>query len=298
MSIADEGTQGMLINANKEKRVAVVTDTTNSGFHFPRWYKYYSEQFGPENLFVFTSSKGIEGFRSIKLGGLWHVNSDYNDSIRARTMSAASSLLLTDYDWVVRVDVDEFLVPDLRHFRNLREYVLLLKKPYVTARGYNLYEAPDDPKIDETKPLLLAQRRFARAETAMNKTCITSVPIDWGLGFHFCSVHPVLDEIYLLHLKRAHLDMLVEWSAWMLPQVRGDKALEVYYQQSREKYVAANREVLLGPPVNGWEAMVDAKIDGSFLESIVYDAANKRYRGAFNASRNIVMLPDEFEGVF
>ncbi len=278
------------------RRVAVVTDTTSSRFYFGLWQRYYGAQFGPENLFVVTSDSGLSEFRPLPLGGVWHVTHAYDDAARARTMSAAVSFLLTSYDYVIRVDVDEFLVPDPRKYPSLRDYVEKLTRPYVTARGLNVYQAPDERPIDLEKPILVTQRRFVRAETALNKTCVTAIALDWGLGMHFASVYPCLGELFLFHLKRADIDMLVSWGEWMLPQVKGNSDLEKYYGQTRNSYMDTNKATLNQPLVRGWDVLFNDGLDKQFLDGITYDAANKRYRGPFHSTSTCILVPDQFTG--
>lgn len=278
------------------KRVAVITDTTSSAFYFDLWQRYYGAQFGVENLFVVTSLGSLAEFRSLALGGVWHSTHDYDDRARARTMSAAVTFLLTSYQYVVRVDVDEFLVPDPRRYNGLSDYIEKLERPYVTARGLNIYQAPGVLPIEFERSILVTQRRIARAETALNKTCVTSIPMDWGLGMHFASVYPCLGELFLFHLKRADIEMLVAWGDWMLPQVRGNGELEKYYGQTREDYLNTNKATLNYPLMDGWDALFNAQLDRKFLDSVNYDAANRRYRGPFHSAPHCILVPDEFAG--
>jgi hypothetical protein len=74
-------------------------------------------------------------FFSFKLGGLLELPIDYNDERRARVNSSLTSTLLLNYDVIVRCDVDEFIIPDPRKYKSLREYIERLERYYVTALG-------------------------------------------------------------------------------------------------------------------------------------------------------------------
>jgi hypothetical protein len=130
----------------------------------------------------------------------------------------------------------------------------------------------------------------------LNKTCITAIPLDWGLGMHFASVYPSLGELFLFHLKRADIEMLVSWGNWMLPQVKGNRELERYYGQTREDYIKTNNAILSQPAIQGWDALIDAQFDRQFLDHINYDAANRRYRGPFHSAPHCVLVPEQFAG--
>ena len=84
----------------------------------------------------------------------------------------------------------------------------------------------------------------------------------------------------------------------MLPRVQGDQTLEVYYGQTKEKYVTSNKQMLEAPRTQGWDLIIDPEFDRSFLGSISYDPGNKRYRGTFSARKTVTVLPDDFDGIF
>jgi len=97
------------------KKFAVVTDAVSPRFMFEKWLVYYSSLFGIENIYILTYKGLAKGFRGWPVGGLIELPVAYNDEVRACFVSGFVSALLAAYTGVVRVDVDEFLVPDQRN---------------------------------------------------------------------------------------------------------------------------------------------------------------------------------------
>jgi hypothetical protein len=189
----------------KKLRVAVLTDAVSSEFYFPCWHRYYASQFGSENLYVVTFGGLTADFRQFGLGGVWETKV-YNNDLRVKIIAGLVNVLLEQYDYVIRVDTDEFLVPDPRAFESLADYLRRLERPYVTAMGYDVIPARDDQHLVLDQPILVNQRSLAYPYDALNKTCITNVAMTWAPGFHFCSAFPMFQRLYLFHMKRADLE--------------------------------------------------------------------------------------------
>jgi hypothetical protein len=177
------------------KRVAVIGDTISADQHFHVWYNYYSSLFGAEHVYVVTYKGLSRKFGNLELGGLWEIPEDYNDPVRCRVISSLVSALLQSYDYIIRCDIDEILVPDPRHVPDLATFVETLDRPYVTGRGLEVMEGYDDPPLRPGIRILVEQRKIAFRSSSVNKTSITSVPLEWGSGFHGCTVYPILGNL-------------------------------------------------------------------------------------------------------
>lgn len=111
--------------------------------------------------------------------------------------SNITSTLLEKYDWVVKVDVDEYLV-------NLKEYIDNLKTPYARATGYDVV----GESIDWSKPLMKQAKGIIRVPH-YDKYCITSVPIKWNAGGHTSNLPEIEpdSDLVLLHMKYLDKDL-------------------------------------------------------------------------------------------
>lgn len=277
------------------KRVAVVTDAISDQFYFPLWHKYYSTQFGAGNLFVvcFDPESAISRSKW-PLGGL-EVKSGFNNEERAKYISEIVSGLLRRYDFVIRVDVDEFVVPDPRFYSSLRDYMEATSRPYVTAMGYNVLHGLCESAIDIDQPILYNQRKYAYAYDALYKTCIVSSPTAWLPGFHVCNYSPKFGGLFLFHLKLADIDMQVEIGR-SVANVADESQFREYHQTARDVLVARNREFFEYHKFSGFPEFVRSTYNNEFLSKI--NAANGMFwTGSFLPDYNLLEIPQEFAGM-
>jgi hypothetical protein len=279
--------------------VAVVTDAVSAEYFFPIWYRYYSAQVGPQNMYVVTYREGQEEFNDFELGGIEPLPQSYDEDLRWDKISEFVRTLLANHDIVLRVDVDEFLVPDPDKCSSLMNFLSGWKGEYLTALGFDLIQSPDEPILDFEKSVL-SQRRYAYALTAMNKTCVTRKPLKWGRGFHYCSSPPQFGDLYLLHTKRADIRVQKDWNDCMREQASDDPFVQKYYswQQEQISLYQLNRFTL--PLIEGEASMVRTEFNASFLSQVGYNESNGLYEGraAFDIEQVNVRIPDKFRSFF
>ncbi len=264
-------------------------------FYFPLWHKYYSSHFGADNLFVISHGAPVEDFSQFRLGGVWTSHS-YNNKIRSELMSHLCSMLLKEYHYVIRVDTDEFLIPDPLKFKNIYDYVAKLQRPYVTSFGYNVVSRDKDDNLNFSESILARQRKFCYAYDALNKTCIISVETSWAPGFHFASVYPEFCDLFLFHLKFADIDMQVGIGAAVSAQ--SDELLfQNYHSVSREKIVATMESVFSFPNLSGWLEFRRPNYNSNFLRGIMFvpQFGGVYHGGPFMPEMLLLEIPAEFE---
>lgn len=278
----------------KTMRVAVITDAVSAAFYFPCWHRYYASQFGAENLYVVTFGGLRADFRHFDLGGVWETKI-YNNDLRVKIIAGLVNVLLDQYDYVIRVDTDEFLVPDPRVFESLADFMKRLERPYVTAMGYDVIPARDDQALSLDQSILVKQRRLAYPYDALNKTCITNIPLVWAPGFHFCSAFPMFQKLYLFHMKRADVEIQMKIGAETARHAPGERNFENYLTKA-ETIADYNRAALHFPAGEGWEWFDRNEYNAKFLKGIRY---TKNFGGVyhglpFQLERALVKIPDEF----
>ena len=279
------------------KRVSVIGDAVSSEFFFPLWHQYYSQLFGAKSIFLVTYKDQAPLFQNFELGGLWEIPAQYNDILRASAISAMVTTLLTVSDIVIRVDTDEFLVPDPSHSADLRDYVAKLSKPYVTGRGMNIIQHPDEPPIDLSSPILIRQRAYAQPVGPLNKTCLTSVPFKWTPGFHFGSHFPVFDSLFLFHMKHADIGMQMDLRAWMTSMTPGNLVLQEYNKPDLDRIKAHQVNSFGLPVVTGDSSVYREDFCERFLKTFEYVPAQGYYHGQNVYDPNIVKIPERFENL-
>lgn len=278
------------------KRVAVISDTISTDQLFQVWHNYYSWLFGPRHLYVVTYRGLSPKFSHVELGGLWEIPENYNDPVRCRVISSLVKALLGSYDCVVRCDIDEMLVPDPRQAPDLAAYIETLDRPYMTGRGLEVIEGYDEPPLSPGVPILVQQRKLAFRSSSLSKTCITSVPLEWGSGFHGSSVFPVLRDLYLFHIKHTDVTGRLQWLADLKASTPGNAEV-ARYCDTGIAHIQQMRTAVLGREFQtGWENFADRSFDQTYLDTVKYDAA-KIYLGEFRQDDKLLEIPSEFLGL-
>jgi len=195
-------------------KIAALTRVYNESDLLPLWLRYYGSQVGVENCFVVDdvsddgSTYNLMGANRIRLP-----SSGFDITQITKQMCDLSSALLSSYDYVIRCDVDEFIVPDPMTAPSLKDYCQMERKPVTTAIGLNVVhsvgsELPLDPRSS-----LLLQRPTAFPVASMYKPAVIRCSVKWSEGFH-CYDGPIeTDGLYLFHVAYADLDIALRRQA-------------------------------------------------------------------------------------
>lgn len=280
------------------KRVAVVSDATSSGFLFQKWLSYYGALFGSTNLYLITYEGLSEQFRDSGLGFVWELQAKYNDSLRAKTISSLVSTLLQTYDVVIRCDIDEFLVPDRRHYPDLRNFIEQTDLPYVTAIGIDIVEGKEDGVLRPSEAILFHQRRFAVRSSALNKTSITRVGMRWAEGFHAATVFPIFNSLYNFHLKFADIRSRIDWFEQMVANAATGSTEYEYFRNGKDKLTSHQIWCISQPTGDESDFLNISKFDRRFLASVNYNSINGIYQGKFEIDQALFTIPYLYAGVF
>lgn len=219
------------------KRCAVITDAAASGYLLPVWIEYYGGAFGHDNLFVVCYQEKLLEVEA-RIGRLLHVDCPYNENIRVELSNKLVQGLLQKYSTVIRVDVDEFLVPDPRKYSSLQHYVENLDALYVTAIGLDVVEMPSEAPLRYDVRPLLQQRRFAVKGSAYSKTCVTSTPLSWSPGFHTVNAPPNFDDLYLIHMKFSDASKRLGWIDYMAETCKSDVVHYRHFKAAQQEFTA------------------------------------------------------------
>lgn len=269
----------------------------STGFIFPIWHRYYSQLFAADNLFVMTFGGNDPSFANFELGELKVIDAVYNDDIRVEVVTAKVAELLHSYDVVLRVDVDEFLVVDPARFQNLRAFIDQWQGRYITARGFDIIQMKEQEPLDLTRPIL-EQRPCGYALDAMNKTCVTRIPLKWGRGFHYCSAPPAFGDVFLLHLKRVDAENEKAWCRTMLALARNDAFAVQYYTECLNIIDPYRQGRAQLPFDEGEDALLRASFMEAFTTTVRFDATTGLYDGPYRQEATNVVVPRRFRSSF
>ena len=274
-------------------KIAVVTDAISANAYFPVWHTYYGDQFGARNIYVFTYALNAAAFEGVEIGGLQLISDSYNDDVRKEAITAFVCQLLESYETVIRVDVDEFLVPDPLRSGSLAELLANWSGTHITACGFDIFQTPADAPLDFKQPLL-AQRRTAYALTALNKTCVTRVPVKWNRGFHYCSLPPAFADVYLLHTKRADISHQIAWNERMRSGSDRDEFVKSYYAWDATQIEAYHRNRARLPLVSDFHALTRTAFNEQFKRSVRFAARTQIFDGPYDVEQVNVEIPARF----
>jgi len=171
-----------------KKFAAVFTIVKNEKYFLPIWYRYYSRYFPKQDIYILDHQSNDGSTINIDCNVHVVKNDQAFDAAWLRdTVINFQKRLLQDYEYVVFAEADEIIVTLENSSNDLYEHIINMKKlgrNFDVATGYEMmhdtvYEKP----YDFNNPILDQRKNWYR-EAAYDKTLISSVPIEWGIGFH------------------------------------------------------------------------------------------------------------------
>jgi hypothetical protein len=277
------------------KRIAVITMARNDDFFLNRWVKYYSKQFGEENLYIYLdgldqklpAETGKANVKIIEKQGVKVVDAEKR---RLNFLSdRAAELFSVGYELIIGCDADEFLIVDNKLGKTLLEYLSSLQvNTSVSPLGLDVGQHLHNEKpLDKSKPIL-PQRDYALINSRFTKTSIIAKPVRWGRGFHRVNNHNfhIDKNLYLLHLGNVDYDTLVEKFNSQDIIARGEQA---HYKRARFRVI---NSISGGKAVDGDKVFEKARKLQTIFRQIY--AWNKP---AMLGMQWIIKLPERFKNV-
>ena len=277
------------------KRIAVITMARNDDFILNRWVKYYGEQFGEENLYVYLDGLDQKmpaeskqaNVEIVEKQGIRVVNAEKRriDFLSDR----AAELFAFGYDLVIGCDADEFLIVDNKLGKTLAEYLSSLKiNTSVSALGLDVGQhLHNEQPLDKSAPIL-TQRNYAMINSRFTKTSIIAKPVRWGRGFHRINGHnfQIDKNLYLLHLGNIDYDTLMDKFNSQDIIARGEQA---HYKRARFRVIDS---ISKGKAVDGDKVFEKARKTQNIFRQIY--AWNKP---SMLGMCWIVKLPERFKNI-
>lgn len=188
------------------RKVAAFTIVQNEPDFLPVWLRYYSRELGADDLYVLdhdSTDGSTSAVRDAHVVPVHRTESFDHRWLRA-TVEDFQRFLLRSYDAVVFAEVDELLVVDPDRAASLRDYIGEMDGMAARATGWNVVQHDGESPWDPERPVLEQRRWWHRAPT-YDKVLVTTVPLNYEIGFHEQRSIPNLEPdhgLLLLHLHR------------------------------------------------------------------------------------------------
>ncbi|MDR1119518.1 MAG: glycosyltransferase family 2 protein [Dysgonamonadaceae bacterium] len=277
------------------KKIAVITMARNDDFFLNCWVKYYGQQFGEENLYIY-----LDGLDQKPPAGVGQANVKIVEKQGIKVVDAekrrldflsdkAAELFSTGYELVIGCDADEFLMVDNPSGKTLAEYLSSLKiNTSVSPLGLDVGQHLHNEKpFDKSKPVL-AQRHYALINSRFTKTSIIAKPVRWGRGFHRINGHNfhIDPHLYLLHLGNIDYDALMDKFNSQDIIARGEQA---HYKRARFRVIDS---ISNGKAMDGDRVFAKArKIQTVFRQIFAWN------KPSMLGMRWVIQLPERFKDI-
>jgi hypothetical protein len=195
----------------KSRPLAIFTQTFNEGDLLLYWEAYYGKLVGYENLYILNNAGTDDSCSKLNAKtNLINMPDSINDLHHAmQTQGYFQRFLLLKYKWVLKVDVDEFMVSK----ENLLEIIDNLPNGiYAPEMAVAVVHDVNTEKSFNYQNLVCEQRgNFVEELDIMKKPSLASTPATWGPGNHSVSEgHKVLNDFWMVHLHSLDLERLVQ----------------------------------------------------------------------------------------
>ncbi|MFC7543400.1 glycosyltransferase family 2 protein [Siccirubricoccus deserti] len=269
----------------------------------PIWVKYYGSIFPQEQLYIIDHGTDDGSLDHVgKVNIIRIPRTPKNNKQRSALIRHIVAGLLNYYKTVITVDVDEMLIPDPRHYKDLADFCENRTESVVTSIGLNVVHlTASEADYDSAHPVL-AQRKWAQFVSPMCKPSVVSKPVTFGDGFHGCTVPPAFQHLYMFHLRyfdlKCGLARLARTRAmeWWSPKAGSHQRVEdEQWINSLNRYNTMKKGALLTTEAADQQL---EQLCQDFLSRMTPDA-----RGIYNhkppvVGRNLIEIPESFSAHF
>ena len=180
------------------------------------WLKYYSKYFDRIHL-VCVATKPEYHPQLNKLQDTYNLTYEFqpvsliDPDTAFKAINERQRRFFDSFDWVLYCNLDEFLIPDTKKYKNLKDVMKKYPLNWIACEGFDVVQAEDENPIDFSKPYL-KQRRYWIKNSNYNKVLLSRVMLEWNAGFHQVKEMDPLNStlikdtgLYLVHLKYADM---------------------------------------------------------------------------------------------
>jgi len=194
----------------KEGNLAVFTQTNNEGELLLYWEAYYGKLVGYENLFVINNGGNDDSCSRLNPKTLVVniQNNTFDMYQAAQAQGYFQRFLLQHYKWVLKVDVDEFMVFEGDFLEKLDQ---LSSGIYIPERTVAVvHDKNTEAAFNYERSIFQQRAHFVEEQPSMKKPSLASEPATWTPGNHCVyEKFTVLPGLWMLHLRYFDFERLL-----------------------------------------------------------------------------------------
>ncbi len=192
-------------------KIACITVSRKESIFSKMWVAHHGAMFGHENLYLNIHGRdGLPQELPLGVNLIIHDRSEKADRNeknkwgRITQSQLAARLLENGYDWVVRLDIDEFLVLDPSEERTLPEVIQSYgRRKVIHATGIDMIHRLGEEEELSPGEMVLSRHKHGVISRAYSKPCLVSQAPRWRSGCHRVAGtknHVISPEVFLFHL--------------------------------------------------------------------------------------------------
>ena len=225
--------------SNKKKKIAVLTQAFNEGDMLLLWEKYYADLVGYENLFIINNGGTNDscGRLNPKVTVLNLPATEVDLNELAEINGYFQRLLLLRYDWVLKVDVDEFMVFKFELASTLNGLSKSIYKPERAIAALHDVDQ-NESSFDYSKSVSKQRKFFVDEPSVLKKPSLSAIPATWTAGNHeVMEGNKVLSGMWMIHLRYIDYERLKSRNyRWAQMNFRDEDKRHSIFKPSIEEY--------------------------------------------------------------
>lgn len=199
-----------------KKFCAVFTIVNNEKFFLPIWLKHYKNFVENNDIYILDHSTTDGSTDGLDVNVIKLENSVlFNHFWLKNIVEEFQQKLLNDYEIVIFSEIDELIYTLNEPFSNLlHNFSQNNEQSYLTCSSFNIVQNLDIELPIEKDSFFLNDRNYwykkssTEVKPLYDKTLITKVPLQYGIGFHDAVLDKGLNyvnNLFLVHLHRIDL---------------------------------------------------------------------------------------------
>jgi hypothetical protein len=196
-----------------KKKRCLISIIFDEPFWQPIWYKYYSQFFSDEDIYVLGNPEKDPLMQNTPFNVVPFQPEHFLDVWACKeAVMNLQRRMCDEYDLVVFAEADEFFIPDPDKYRDFGDWMDKFTGQYVRPMGYDVtHDVENEPPYDPSKPIL-SQRKWYVHIPHMSRTVITRQPILWySEGFHQSNPEgPIDPDLKNFHMHKFDYNLCLE----------------------------------------------------------------------------------------